>query len=176
MKFKKVIISLAAVAGLIFAGMTVVRSYFPLKYQSTIESCAREYSMEKELLQGVIFAESKFLEDAHSGKAAGLMQITEETASWICRELDMEYSEEMLYIPETNIEMGSFYLAYLAEKYKNMDTALAAYNAGMGNVAKWLKDKRYSPDGITLSDIPFGETKRYVQRVNRLKKLYEIIY
>ena len=132
--------------------------------------------MEKELLQGVIFAESKFLEDAHSGKAAGLMQITEETASWICCELDMEYSEEMLYIPETNIEMGSFYLAYLAEKYKNMDTALAAYNAGMGNVAKWLKDKRYSSDGVTLSDIPFGETKRYVQRVNRLKKLYEIIY
>ena len=176
MKFIKIIAGLAVFAGVVFAGIGAARSYFPLKYESTIEACAREYSMEEELLAGVIFAESKFLEDAHSGKAAGLMQITEDTAKWICRELDMEYSEDMLYAPETNIKMGSFYLAYLAEQYKNMDTALAAYNAGMGNVAKWLKDERYSSDGITLSDIPFGETKRYVQRVNRLKKLYEIIY
>ena len=104
------------------------------------------------------------------------MQITEETAKWICEQLELEYSEGLLYDPEANIEMGSFYLGYLAEKYKNMDTALAAYNAGMGNVTKWLKDSKYSSDGITLSEIPFGETKRYVQRVNKLKKLYEIIY
>ena len=176
MKLKKIIVCLVVCAGLVFVGIGVARNYFPLKYEDTIEACAKKYSIEEELLEGVIFAESKFLSDAHSGKATGLMQITEETAKWICDQLDMEYSEEMLYIPETNIEMGSFYLAHLVEKYKNMDTALAAYNAGMGNVAKWLKDREYSSDGITLSEIPFGETKRYVQRVNKLKKLYKLIY
>jgi len=127
-------------------------------------------------LMGVIFAESRFDVTAYSGKAVALMQITDDTAKWICGKLELEYSGEILYSPRTNIEMGSYYLAYLIRQYKNTNTALAAYNAGMGNVSKWLEDERYSSDGITLSDIPYGETKRYVQRVRKLERIYEILY
>ena len=162
--------------GIFLAGLLAVRSYFPLKYENTIDRYAEAYRLDEELLMGVIFAESKFAPQAHSGKAAGLMQITEETAKWICTELELEYNKEMLYDPETSIKMGSFYLAYLIKQYKNIDTALAAYNAGMGNVSKWLKDKEYSDDGVILKEVPYGETKRYIQKVNKLKKLYEIIY
>ena len=65
---------------------------------------------------------------------------------------------------------------YLEDYYKDIETALAAYNAGMGNVSGWLKDEKYSSDGVTLKDIPFGETKRYVERVKKLQVIYEILY
>ena len=176
MKLIKYIIYLSLLVALFFGGLLWVRSYFPLRYEAVIDYCSDKYDLEEELLAGVIFAESKFEPQAHSGKAAGLMQITEETAKWICGELGWEYAEELLYEPEASIKMGSFYLAYLIKQYKSVDTALAAYNAGMGNVTKWLKDKRYSSDGVHLLEIPYGETKRYVQRVKKLKKIYEFIY
>ena len=53
---------------------------------------------------------------------------------------------------------------------------LAAYNAGSGNVSKWLADPRYSSDGKTLTEIPFGETKRYVNRVFNNYKIYDKLY
>ena len=68
--------------------------------------------------------------------------------------------------PETNIMLGCHYLRHLLDVYEVTDTALAAYNGGMGNVSSWLSDPRYSDDGITLKDIPFPETKNYVVRVN----------
>jgi soluble lytic murein transglycosylase len=64
------------------------------------------------------------------------MQITDETAVWISKQLDIEFTHEDIEKPEKNIEMGCFYLNYLISHYKNTDVALAAYNAGMGNVAK----------------------------------------
>ena len=176
MRFKKIIIALFVVTALVFAGFAGIKRVFPLKYEDVIDHYADKYNLSDELLMGVICAESKFDTMAHSGKAMGLMQITDETAKWICDQLNMEYSEDMLYIPETNIKMGSYYLSYLIDHYCNTETALAAYNAGMGNVTKWLGDERYSVDKVTLSDIPYGETKRYVQRVKKLKKIYEFIY
>ena len=56
------------------------------------------------------------------------------------------------------------------------DTALAAYNAGMGNVSKWLKNPEYSSDGITLSYIPFKETREYVAKVNDYERTYKELY
>ena len=72
--------------------------------------------------------------------------------------------------------MGCYYLSYLIEKYGNTDTALAAYNGGMGNVSKWLADKRYSLDGKTLYKIPYAETEKYVKRVKAFVKIYEKLY
>lgn len=176
MKFKNIIIAATVLVAVVLLGITVTKSIFPMRYEEVIDRYADKYDLEEELVAGVIFAESKFEPMAHSGKAMGLMQITDETGKWICEKLQMTYSEEMLYVPEVNIEMGCYYLSYLIDHYKNIETALAAYNAGMGNVTKWLSDKKYSVNGIVLSDIPYGETKRYVQRVKKLKDLYEVLY
>ncbi len=148
----------------------------PLKYEQYIERYSDEYSLPQYLVMGVIRAESKFDEKAHSGYARGLMQITDDTAKWIAKEFEIEYFEDMVEEPETNIKMGCFYLSYLTKKYGNTHTALAAYNAGPGNVNSWLSDERYSDDGVTLYEIPFGETKRYVQRVEMFRGLYEKLY
>ena len=68
--------------------------------------------------------------------------------------------------PQTNIEIGCYVLKTLIDKYGILDTALAAYNAGPGNVDAWLENPAYSEDGKTLSYIPFGETRGYVAKIN----------
>ncbi len=79
--------------------------------------------------------------------------------------------------PETNIRLGCWYLKWLDEKFSGVqETGLAAYNAGHGNVAKWLADEEKSRDGMKLDEIPFGETKSYVKRVQLAEKLYRIAY
>ena len=176
---KKIIsIVLAAAAIFLFlrAGRNAVFRCFPLKYGGYIERYAGEYGLDKTLVAAVIYAESGFDNTAHSGLARGLMQMTDATADWVAERLGIEYEYDMAEEPEINIKMGCYYLSYLEETYRNTETALAAYNAGMGNVTKWLTDKSYSEDGKTLDDIPYKETRHYVKRVKIFEKVYKKLY
>ena len=73
------------------------------------------------------------------------MQIMPETGEWAAELMGMsEYDSEMLYDPETNIHIGCWYLRYLLDMYEgNLPTALAAYNAGLGNVSDVYKRQEY---------------------------------
>ncbi|MBR6728926.1 MAG: lytic transglycosylase domain-containing protein, partial [Clostridia bacterium] len=120
-----------------------------------------------------------FNEDAVSHKnASGLMQIMEPTADWVADRMDLQgFTYKDIKKPETNIKMGCYYLAYLIEQYEgNIENALAAYNAGIGNVNGWLKDPSCSKDGKTLSSIPFPETERYVSQVSNNLRMYTLLY
>ena len=68
--------------------------------------------------------------------------------------------------------MGCYYLKYLFDRFKNVNVVLCAYNAGEGNVRKWLKNKEYSLDGKTIKSIPFNETDKYVKKINKTYKKY----
>lgn len=147
---------------------------YPVAYNEYIVKYAREYKLDPYLVMAVIKVESNFVPEAESEYAAGLMQLTEETAAWNAKEMgikDYDYKD-----PETNIRIGCHYLRYLIKKYDNTDTALAAYNGGMGNVSKWLDDERYSDDGVTLKYIPFSETRHYVRKVNENWENYKKLY
>lgn len=150
--------------------------FLPLKYEADIEKYSEQYGLDRYLVMAVIRAESSFDHKAHSGVARGLMQLTDDTAEWIAGRIGETYYKDIVDEPEMNIKMGCYYLSYLSKRYENIDTALAAYNAGMGNVSSWLSDERYSKDKKTLSEIPYGETKRYVKRVKILWKIYQKIY
>jgi len=79
--------------------------------------------------------------------------------------------------PEINIMIGTWYLDVLSQEFGgNLQLILAAYNAGSGNVHNWLNDKRYSKDGKSLSQIPFQETREYVDRVQDNIKIYQTLY
>lgn len=150
---------------------------YPLRYEQYIEKYAKKYELDPCLVMGVIKAESNYIYDAHSGVARGLMQITEDTAQWIARQLDLKHFEsDDIENPEMNIRMGCYYLHYLIEHYGDVDVALAAYNGGMGNVTRWLGDKHYSSDGKTLDYIPFKETREYVEKVNKYTQTYREMY
>lgn len=155
----------------------IMHAVYPVRYYEYIEKYSKEYNLDKYLVMGVIKAESNYIHDAHSGVARGLMQITDDTALWISQKLNMEFEADDIEDPQTNIKMGCFYLSYLISHYNNnIDVALAAYNAGMGNVAKWLGDAQYSADGVNLSYIPFKETRTYVKKVNEYRNTYAKLY
>lgn len=148
----------------------------PIDYQETVNRYAKEYSLSPSLVFGVIKTESNFDPDAQSNRDAyGLMQITEDTLNWaMLREgKNAAYTAEDLYDPEINIKYGCFILSLLLEEFEDLGTALAAYNAGRSNVLKWLKDSRYSEDGITLHTTPYNETNRYMEKVLTYQEKYQ---
>ena len=159
---------------MIVIGITTCKNLlYPLDYQDLIVKYANANNLEHSLVMAVIKSESNFIEDAHSGVASGLMQLTDDTAAWIAGKMDIDTDKINLNNPKDNIMLGCYYLRYLIDYYDgNIDVALAAYNGGMGNVDKWLKNSEYSQDGKNLTYIPFKETREYVKKVNTQQKVY----
>ena len=161
------------------AAITAILIAFPLRHAEIIERHAQINNLDPAFIAAVIHAESKFRPNAVSrADARGLMQITPPTGEWLAGQLGLEgYSDELLFDIETNIKLGSFYLRRLLDQHnQDVRVALAAYNAGTGNVRRWLQDPQFSSDGASLSYIPFGETRTYVERVLFNQRVYAILY
>jgi len=152
----------------------------PIHYKEEIFRYAEENSLDPYLVVSIIRVESKFDKEAISPKGAlGLMQVYPKTAEWVAPKVGInDYRNEMLFDPEINIKIGCWYLGYLLNYFKGKDikVVLAAYNAGIGNVERWLKDERYSVNGKDLKEIPFDETKEYVEKVLKYYEIYKNIY
>ncbi len=175
-KMFKVFLALLAITvgllGIIGGCETSQRVKYPVAYSDIIVKHARENNLDPFLVMAVVKVESNFVPEAHSDYAGGLMQLTPDTAKWIAA--DMNYNQEYHYMdPNTNIKFGCYYLKHLIDIYHNIDTALAAYNGGMGSVNEWLKNPDYSDDGITLKYIPYPETENYVKKVNDSWEYYK---
>ena len=172
----------AIVFGVLFdlVATQIERQTYPKKYAEFVEKYSDEYGVPETIIYAVIKAESNFDRTAVSSAeppALGLMQLQEETYEWVASYLLKETPSAFdIYDPETNIRNGTRYLAYLYGRFGNWDTVFAAYNAGPGNVSKWLEDSEYSDDGETLKYIPFKETRGYVEKVNRFRETYERLY
>ena len=150
---------------------------FPPRYEALIFRYSEEHDLDPFLVMGVIQAESSFRSEVVSPVgASGLMQIMPSTAEWLAERMGISYEEADLFNPAYNIRMGTYYLRLLLNLFVHQDTALAAYNAGMGNVGGWLEQESYSYDGETLHTIPFSETREYVRRVNQYKETFRALY
>ena len=171
------VLLLTAMTGLcIYGFFGAVRMVYPLRYEEYIEEYSNRYGLDKYLVMSVIKAESNYVYNAHSGVARGLMQITDSTADWIADKLGYEFERDDIENPETNIDMGCFYLRYLLDYYDDdLQLALAAYNAGMGNVNKWLADSRVQNKSL-IESIPFYETERYLNKIEKGIKIYQKLY
>ncbi|MBE7030141.1 MAG: lytic transglycosylase domain-containing protein [Ruminococcaceae bacterium] len=168
----------AVVLAIVFGTMPILHTLFPLRHREWIDTYSEKYGLDPYLVMGVISAESRFEESAVSHKdARGLMQITGETAAWCIGKFDIPATAEQIHLPEVNIQIGCAYLDYLMETFDGQtQTVLAAYNAGQGNVRKWLADVAYSADGKTLHTIPFEETRTYVDKVIKRMEIYRRLY
>ncbi len=165
------VLVLAAAAGAVVLYVVVAnplwfeRIRYPLRYSEYVRVHAREDHLDPALLAAVIYQESKFDAGAESSSGAiGLMQLTPSTAHGIAiRTGGVRFRTSDLLDPELNIRYGAWYLAELMRKYGNERLALAAYNAGQGNVDRWLAHGE---------PIAFPETRAYVDRVEHLKRIY----
>lgn len=156
------------------------KAIHPYEYSEHVKKYSQEYNISESVIYAIIKVESNFDPLAKSSVGAcGLMQIMPKTFEWLTSDdhLGENLDTEMLFDPETNIKYGTYYLSYLYKKFDyNMNTALAAYNGGEGNVAKWLKDPEYSDGNGNLTSIPFSETSNYVYKVNKEIAAYKEIY
>lgn len=178
---KKQAIALLLILLLVVTGAVTFRSLlktlYPHKYADVVEKYSAQYGVEEDLIYAVIHTESSFRTDAGSDVgAAGLMQIMPETFDWLCMRMGEQASFDDLYDPDTAIRFGTYLLHLLLEEFGDTRTALAAYHAGRGQVGKWLQDTSLSPDGKTLTHIPFRDTAHYVRKVDRAMQMYKKIY
>jgi len=145
------------------------RLRYPLRYEQIVRGHARTYRLDPALLAAVIYTESKFDANARSGAGAiGLMQLLPDTARGIAvRTGGTKFVVSDLTNPEINVRYGAWYLRHLLDRYHDERTALAAYHAGQANVDRWRAE------GV---GIQFPQTRYYVDKVERLKRIYAHAY
>ena len=155
----------------------ILKLFYKTDYKQYVEKYSEEYDVDKYLIYALIKNESNFKNDATSNKKAkGLMQIIDSTANEVAQNIQIEHSEIDLYHEETNIKIGTKYLSQLLEKYDSYLLAIAAYNAGIGNVDSWIEKGTIKSDGSNLENIPYPETNHYVRKVARDYDIYKEIY
>lgn len=144
----------------------------PLRHEDIIRQQAEEKEVDASLIAAVIYAESKFDDRTSSAGARGLMQITPQAAEDIERHsggTTFEFGD--LADPEINIRYGTYLLRELLDRYNgDVVAALAAYNAGPANVERW------GGSTLTVSGIPFPETRAYVEDVLDKQRAYREKY
>jgi soluble lytic murein transglycosylase len=150
----------------------------PLTNADVIRQQAAEKRLDPALIAAVIYAETKFNPRTSPAGAQGLMQIEPGTAEFLARRSGATtFTLSDLGTPQVNIAYGSYYLRYLLDQYGGSTTlALAAYNGGEANVDRWLAEARSRGLQFTIDDIPFPETRAYVQRVLQAQGEYRRTY
>ena len=183
---RRALVATAWVLGAVMTGALVVsqinnatrRLGLPLSNATVIRTQASAKHLDPALIAAVIYAETKFDPRPSAAGAQGLMQILPETAYFIARRSGgTRFQASDLATPSVNVAYGSYYLRYLLDHYAgNQMLAIAAYNAGLTNVDRWVADAR--TNGLPLSDaaIPFPETREYVQRVLSVELDYRVAY
>jgi soluble lytic murein transglycosylase len=150
----------------------------PLGDASVIREQAAAKHLDPALIADVIYAETKFEPRTSSAGAEGLMQIEPETAKFLAKlSGGYRFTTSDLATPSVNVAYGSYYLRYLLDHYEGDEMlAVAAYNAGLANVDTWVAKAHAEGKQLTVSAIPFPQTRAYVQRVLEAQKEYRAAY
>lgn len=148
----------------------LLETLFPIRYQKQIEKSG----IKDKIILSLIRQESGFNRYARSPAGArGLMQLMPATA----RSFKRNITRRKLYNPNLNIRLGSRYLKYLLKKYKgNLTYVFSAYNAGEGNLKRWIRDGRFKGSALdNIEQIPFHETRMYVKLLYRNMFFYNLL-
>jgi soluble lytic murein transglycosylase len=159
-------------------GNTLQRLTLPLEDTAVIRTQAAEKHLDPALVAAVIYAESKFNPRESSAGALGLMQLLPETAAFIARRTGgVDFTTADLATPSVNVAYGTWYLRYLLDHYGGAELpAIAAYNAGLGKVDEWVARAREEGRVLAAGDIPYPETRAYVERVLAAQQAYRSAY
>jgi soluble lytic murein transglycosylase len=150
----------------------------PLSDTRIIREQAAAKDLDPALIAAVIYAETKFDPRPSPAGAQGLMQILPSTAYYLAHlSGGVSFTASDLADPSVNVAYGSYYLRYLLDHYDgNEMLAVAAYNGGLGNVDKWVARAQAAGRRLSVGEIPFPQTRAYVQRVLGAERAYRATY
>ncbi|WP_041543007.1 transglycosylase SLT domain-containing protein [Oceanimonas sp. GK1] len=150
---------------------------FPVVYRDVFRGQANKLDLNESTLFAIARQESAFYEQARSPVgAAGLMQLMPATARETARKHSIsDYRRATdVYRPEVNVQLGSSYFKELLQRYQgNRIPAIAAYNAGPGRINRWLEQSASRPLDVWVENIPYRETRGYVQNVLAYSVIYQ---
>jgi soluble lytic murein transglycosylase len=156
------------VSSLAVLAVAVLRLLLPPAYWALAQDVARPLHLDPRLVLAVMKAESDFRPDVVSRAGAiGLMQVMPSTAAWLWRRSGERgpFTPERLLDPAVNARIGAFYLAYLMRGTKgNLALALAAYNSGPQNAARWTP-KTWHGTVRYLAVVSYPETRYFIVKV-----------
>ncbi len=184
MKFKEIdikktisisiIVVISVILSIYITRLILKKFVYVITYDKYVSQAASETNIDPYLIFAIIKQESKFDKYATSKKEAkGLMQILDSTAKEIAQTEDID-----LYDAKTNISIGTKYFKSLVDRYEgNIHLAICAYNAGLGNVDKWMQSEEiYSNGTLVIANIPFNETKEYLTNILSYYDKYVELY
>lgn len=179
--FFKVLFTFVIILTVFLLIFVMLRILYPLKHFDIVKEEAAKNGLDPYLVMAIIKNESGFNSNAISNKEAkGLMQIIDSTASDVNNKINVsENVKNDIYDEKINIALGCKYLSSLIQKYNgNYYIAICAYNAGMGNVDKWISEGIIDSNLNTHknTNIPFKETNKYLDKVISTYKIYKILY
>ncbi|MBI3286827.1 MAG: transglycosylase SLT domain-containing protein, partial [Chloroflexi bacterium] len=151
------------------------RLAYPKAYRREVEEAAQEFGLDPLLVWAVMRQESRYNPEAVSRSyAQGLMQLIPSTRDMIARQLGMRLRPFDVFNPRINVRLGAYYLRFVLDQFEgDVDYAVAAYNGGPGNVARWLED----PLVVTKEDfyrwMDLSETREFVQKVMFNYRVYQ---
>jgi soluble lytic murein transglycosylase len=141
---------------------------FPVRHFTVVTQHANRYRLDPDLVLALIRQESAFQDSARSkADARGLMQVLPSTGRLLARQEGItRFSASRLYLPDTNVALGTRYLSSLLQRYNGrVELALAAYNAGENRVDRWLQEFGNADMAEFVERIPYSETRGYVKTV-----------
>lgn len=156
------------------------RLLYPIAHLDEVLRWSQEYSVDPNLVFGVMREESWFDAEAVSPAGAiGLLQIMPPTGHDLARQVGLKkFRREDLFDPAINVRLGVFYLSRLVLRHDGEAVlALAAYNAGERNARRWKIEEGGKVDvDRTVAGITYKETSEYVQRVSTTREIYRTLY
>ena len=141
---------------------------YPRPFDSEVLKAAQAVRLPPELVYGVIRQESLYRADAVSSAGArGLMQLQLDTARRTAKYLNLPKPQLTdLFVPAINTSLGAGYLRMLLDRFDGqLPVALAGYNAGPNAAARWLPADQSVDADVWIENIPYDETREYVQRI-----------
>ncbi|MBI3398104.1 MAG: transglycosylase SLT domain-containing protein [Deltaproteobacteria bacterium] len=152
---------------------------FPEGYKETVEKIAAGLKTDPFLIYAIMMQESEFdIQAISKAGAIGLLQIMPATGKIVAQELaHSSFTEDDLFEPAINIHFGAWYIKTLITRFNgNLPLAIAAYNAGPNAVDEWMKKWKGTDMDEFIENIPYQETRKYVEKVLGYYEAYKAIY
>jgi soluble lytic murein transglycosylase len=157
----------------------VWQAAWPRPFEQTVRTAVDEFGFDAALVYAIMREESTYRPEVESPAGArGLMQLIPPTAERIADALGVEaFRPERLYDPALNVRFGTYYLRQLGQQFQDSrPLMIAAYNAGPDIVERWLAARGATPTDRFVDSVPYTETRRYLRRVLRSYRMYQLIY